>query len=118
MPPCTRISLFSASRRAKSLRAEAFDCTTRFIQNLRKKLVEDGFENILEHGNNNNICARKITGAEEAKIIALACSNAPEGYNRWTVRLLAEKIVELKITESCSHMTVVNTLKKTNLSLI
>jgi hypothetical protein len=56
-------------------------------------------------------------GEFEAHLLALACSDAPEGKNRWTVRLLAEKMVELKIVQSVSPMTVCNTLKKMNLSL-
>jgi transposase len=59
----------------------------------------------------------KITGEIEARIIALACSEAPEGCARWTVRLLAEKSVELLLVDSLSHMTVHNLLKKHNLSL-
>jgi hypothetical protein len=56
-------------------------------------------------------------GAFEARLIALACSDAPEGYRRWTVRLLADKAVELEFATSVSHMTVQRVLKKTNLSL-
>jgi len=59
----------------------------------------------------------KITGEIEARIIALACSEVPEGYARWTVRLIAEKSVELKLVESLSHMSVHNLLKKRSLSL-
>jgi len=55
---------------------------------------------------------------DASNLLALACSEAPDGRNRWTVRLLAEKIVELKIVPSVSPMTVCNTLKKMNLSLI
>ncbi len=56
----------------------------------------------------------KITGDVEAKIIALSCSSPPEGRNRWTLRLLADKVVELRILESISHETIHRTLKKTN----
>lgn len=59
----------------------------------------------------------KVDGNVEAHIIALCCSNPPEGYSRWTVRLLADKCVELGYVTSISHMTVSRTLKKTNLSL-
>lgn len=62
--------------------------------------------------------APKITGETEARIIALACSKVPEGCVRWTVRLIAEKSVELRLVDSVSHMTVHNLLKKHNLSLI
>jgi hypothetical protein len=59
----------------------------------------------------------KVTGEVEAHIIALACSEPPKGFARWTVRLLAEKAVELSFTESLSHMTVERLLKKRNISL-
>jgi hypothetical protein len=61
--------------------------------------------------------APKITGETEAHIIALACSKAPEGYARWTVRLIAEKSVELALVDSVSHMTIHGLLKKHDLSL-
>ena len=59
----------------------------------------------------------KVTGDVEAHIIALACSDPPEGYRKWTLRLLAEKCVELNYAESLSHVTVSRVLKKTNLNL-
>jgi glutaredoxin len=62
--------------------------------------------------------APKVTGEVEAHIIALACSKAPEGYAKWTLRLLAEKCVELQYIDNISHMTVKRLLKKRNLSLI
>jgi Trp operon repressor len=62
--------------------------------------------------------APKITGETEARIVALACSEVPEGCARWTVRLIAEKSVELRLVDSGSHMTVHNIFKKHNLSLI
>lgn len=92
--------------------AEAFDCTVRSIEKLRKKLVEEGFEDILEHGNVSNSHARKITGREEAQIIATACGQAPDGRSRWTLRLLRDQIVELNIVEEISKSTVCNVLKK------
>jgi hypothetical protein len=61
--------------------------------------------------------APKVTGDVEAHIIALACGNPPEGYEKWTLRLLADKCVELNYAESLSHMTVARILKKTNISL-
>ena len=59
----------------------------------------------------------KVTGEMEARIIALACGEAPKGYARWTLRLLAEKCVELRYSSTMSHMTISRLLKKTNLSL-
>ena len=60
----------------------------------------------------------KVTGELEARIIALACGAVPKGYARWTLRLLADKCVELRYSDSMSHMTIQRLLKKTNLSLI
>lgn len=58
-----------------------------------------------------------MTGEVEAHLIALACSDSPDGHDRWTLRLLADRLVELELVESISHVAVNKTLKKTNLSL-
>jgi hypothetical protein len=97
--------------------ANAFDCTIKSVERLRKRLVEYGLDAAMEHGNRGAYRAKKLDGVAEAHLIATACSSAPEGCNRWTVRLLAEKMVSLGIVDSCSKTTVHNTLKKTNLSL-
>ncbi len=97
--------------------AEAFDTTPRAAERLRWRLCERGFQGILEHGNRGARRVRRLDGAAEAHLIALACGEAPEGRNRWTVRLLAEQMVALGIVDSCGKSTVHNTLKKTNLSL-
>lgn len=99
--------------------AEALGVTTRTIEHLKKRFVEDGLEAALERKPREKP-PREVTfdGAFEARLIALACSGAPEGHQRWTVRLLADKVVELNFAESVSHMTVQRVLKKTNLSLI
>lgn len=97
--------------------ADAFDCTIRTPERLRRRLVERGFEAALEHGNRGSHKARKFDGVAEAHLIALACGSAPEGRNRWTVRLLAEQVVALGLVDSCGKSTVHNTLKKMNLSL-
>ncbi len=97
--------------------AEAFDCHRTTIENLRKRLVEQGFDKAMEHGNRGCHRARKFDGVAEAHLIATACSSAPEGHNRWTVRLLADEMVSLGIVDTCSKSTVHSTLKKMNLSL-
>ncbi len=97
--------------------ANAFDCTIKSVERLRKRLVKYGLDVAMEHGNRGAYRAKKLDGVAEAHLIATACSSAPEGRNRWTVRLLAEKMVSLGIVDSCSKTTVHNTLKKTNLSL-
>ncbi len=98
--------------------AEALGVTSRTIEHLKKRFVEEGLEAALERKPRDKPPRDVIfDGAFEARLIALACSEAPEGYQRWTVRLLADKAVELNFASSVSHMTVQRILKKTNLSL-
>jgi transposase len=98
--------------------AEALGVTSRTIEHLKKRFVEEGLDAALERKKSDKP-PREVTfdGAFEARLIALACSQAPEGRQRWTVRLLAEKAVELDFASQVSHMTVQRILKKTNLSL-
>jgi hypothetical protein len=98
--------------------SEAMGVTPRTIEHLKKRFVEGGLAAALERRQPEKP-PREVTfdGAFEARLIALACSETPEGRRRWTVRLLAEKAVELSLTPSVSHMTVQRILKKTNLSL-
>jgi transposase len=98
--------------------SEAMGVTTRTLEHLKKRFVEEGLSAALEHKHREKP-PRDATfnGAFEARLIKLACSKTPEGRKRWTVRLLAEKAVELNITPSVSHMTVHRLLKKMNLSL-
>jgi transposase len=98
--------------------ATALGVSSRAIEHLKKRFVEDGLEAALERKPREKP-PREVTfdGAFEARLISLACSDAPAGHRRWTVRLLADKAVELRFAESVSHMTVQRVLKKTNLSL-
>jgi len=98
--------------------AEALYVSPNTVRNTRKSLVEEGLEKTL----NNEIplkARRKriIQGEEEAYLVALACSEAPEGRCKWTLRLLADKMVELGYVDEISHVTVRDALKKTKLSL-
>jgi len=98
--------------------AAALGITSRTIEHLKKRFVEEGFEAALERKPREKPPREIIfDGAFEARLIALACSDAPEGRQRWTVRLLADKAVELDLAPTVSHMTVQRILKKTNLSL-
>ena len=98
--------------------ATALGVTSRAIEHLKKRFVEDGLEAALDRKPREKPPREVLfDGAFEARLIALACSDAPEGHRRWTVRLLADKVVELKFAESVSHMTVQRVLKKTNLNL-
>ena len=99
--------------------AEALGVERRMIEHLKKRFVEGGLSAALERRQREKPPREVIfDGAFEAHLIALACSEAPEGRQRWTVRLLAEKAVELNLAPSISPMTVQRILKKTNLSLI
>lgn len=99
--------------------AEAVGLSTRSLEHLKQRFVEEGLERALIRKVRVKPPREKIFGGEfEARLIALACSEPPEERERWTVRLLAEKIVELKIVPAVSAMTVHSTLKKMNLSLI
>ena len=98
--------------------ASALGVSNRTIEHLKKRFVEDGLEAALERKAREKPPREVIfDGAFEARLIALACSQAPEGYRRWTVRLLADKAVELNLAPAVSHMTVQRVLKKMNLSL-
>ena len=98
--------------------AEALGTTTRSLEHLKKQFVEEGITSALNRKKRVKPPREIQFGGEfEARLLALACSEVPEGWQRWTVRLLAEKMVELQIVPSVSPMTVCNTLKKINLSL-
>lgn len=97
--------------------ADALGITSRTIEHLKKRFVEEGLESALVRKPSSRIPKVTFDGAFDARLTALACSPAPEGRSRWTVRLLAEKVVELKIADSVSAMTIQRALKKTNSNL-
>lgn len=88
----------------------------RTIDRIKKKFVEEGLEATLERRPTSRIYERKVDGETEAKLVTLCCSKPPKGYAKWSLRLLADKMVELKYVESISHVKVREVLKKTNLS--
>jgi hypothetical protein len=92
--------------------AEAFDCRIRTVENLRERFVTQGFDLTL-HGAPKKPRPKLLDGKQEAKLIALRLGPPPKGYANWSLRLLADRVVELSITESISHETVRQTLKKT-----
>jgi predicted hydrolase (HD superfamily) len=96
--------------------AKAYKTTEKSVGNLRRRFVEKGFTTALERQKRETPPKIKIDGETEAKIVALTCSDAPEGRSQWTLRLLAEKVVELGIMDSVSHTAIANCLKKTRLS--
>lgn len=91
--------------------AEAFGCTTRSLENWRRRAVEHGPSSLLERASSG---PRKPTfdGEQQARLTQLACAQAPPGHAKWSLRLLAERVVELKIVKASSHETVRRTLKK------
>jgi hypothetical protein len=92
----------------------ALDTSINNIGRLRRRMVEEGLEAALKRKHNPNSARKRIfDGAAEAKLIALTCSPAPEGFARWSLRLLEEKVVELNIVEKASDNTIGRTLKKT-----
>ena len=94
--------------------AAALDTSVNTVARARQQLVEEGFEATLKRkANPNSARPRIFDGAAEAKLIALACSPAPEGFARWSLRLLEEKVVELNIVDKASDNTIGRTLKKT-----
>ena len=94
--------------------AEAFGCHVTTVENVRKRFVLDGFEAAVDRRREGVGRPRKLDGDAEARLTALACSAPPEGRTRWTLRLLAEKLVELEVVDSCSRMAVQRTMKKTS----
>lgn len=86
----------------------------RMIDRVKQRFVEEGFDACLERKANEQAKERKVDGDLEAHLIALSCSEAPIGFSRWSLRMLADKVVELKYVESISHETIRRVLKKTN----
>jgi len=96
--------------------ADAFEVSLSTIHRLRQRLVEDGLAAALSRRPMSSKRARKLDGAQEARLIAIACGSAPEGQARWTLRLLADKLVALEVVDSIAPETVRQVLKKTSLS--
>jgi transposase len=89
----------------------------RTIDRVKKRFVEEGFDAALKMAPTTRVYDKMVDGDMEAHLIALACGDPPKGHARWSLRLLADKLIELRFTESISYETVRRTLKKTNLSL-
>lgn len=99
--------------------AERFNTTPTTVQTVRREFSESGLDGALFRKKRKTPPVQpKVDENFEARLISLCCSEPPEGYERWTLRLIADKCVELGYIDSISHMTVKRTLKKTNLNLI
>lgn len=96
--------------------AEAFEVGVSTVHRLRQRLVEDGLEAALVRRPRSRHRVPKLDGEKEARLVVLACSDPPEGRGRWTLQLLADKLVELHVVDSISDETVRLRLKKTKLS--
>ncbi|MFV1968484.1 MAG: helix-turn-helix domain-containing protein [Pirellulaceae bacterium] len=90
-----------------------FSCRTQTVESLRQRLVTNGFDEALCGRKQGKPREKLLDGAQEAKVIALRLGTPPKGFANWSLRLLAEKVVELEIVDSISHETVRQTLKKT-----
>jgi hypothetical protein len=95
--------------------ADAFDCRTQTVENVRESLVTEGLKTTLAGKPKSRVRRKVLDGEQEAKIIALRLGLPPKGFSHWTLRLLAEQAVVLEMVESVSHETVRRTLKKTAL---
>lgn len=95
----------------------AFDINSVTVTNIRKAFSEGGLEKALNRKKPEREYEHRLDGHAVAHLIALACGKAPEGYDRWTLRLLQDRFVKLEIVESVSHETIRTTLKKMNSSL-
>ena len=98
--------------------APMLETSTATVQRVRERFCRQGLDAALERSAPERVYERSFDGRAEAHLIALACSEAPEGRERWSMRLLADRAVELGIVDSVSHETVRKTLKKTNSSPI
>lgn len=98
--------------------ATAIGVSQRTLNHLKEKFVKEGLDSIINPiPTGKSKRPIKFDGEFEARLTTIACGDPPEGHNRWTVRLLAQKLVELQIVDTVSTMTVQRALKKTNLSL-
>ncbi len=115
-----RILLLTDENQKKKKRAEEIAsvlmCSLATITNIRRKFVESGLANAL-YDQARPGAIPKITGEVEAQLTMIACSAPPEGRSRWTLQLLADQLVELKLVDSISDVAVMHRLKKMNLSL-
>lgn len=96
--------------------AAALDVSTRTVERVRERFVERGLDAALDPVPTSRNYARRLDGAQEARLVTLACSAPPDGKARWTLRLLADRMVELSYAPAVSHETVRQVLKKTNSS--
>jgi len=108
---------FSLGKSTNEQICNVLKISMRTIDRIKQRCIEGGIECALERAESDRIYVGKVDGDLEARITQLCCSEAPEGFSRWTLRMLAETVVELGYVDSLSHVSVYNVLKKKNLSL-
>ena len=108
---------FQTNRSTNEEIAKVLNISMKKIDRVKKRFVEEGFDIALDKRKADRIYTRKADGDFEAHLIALSCGDPPEGFSRWSLRLLADKAVELEYVDSISHEAVRRILKKTNSSL-
>lgn len=94
--------------------AEALEVAHKTVQSVRERFCERGLRGTVERKSPDRVYEEKLDGEQEAELIRIACSEAPEGRSQWSLRLLADRLVELGVVDSISHEAVRQTLKKTN----
>lgn len=113
-----RILLFADENQPEGARtnrqiAEAMQCPLRHVEKIRQKAIERGAVESLKHKPQEKRRARKLDGAAEAKLTSLACSQAPDGRNRWTLQMLADQLIQMEVVDFVSDTTIYRTMKKT-----
>jgi len=108
---------FQTTRSTNEEIARVLKISMKKIDRVKKRFVEEGFDFALEKRKGDRVYIKKADGDFEAHLVALSCGSPPEGFSRWSLRLLADKVAELNYIDSISHEAVRRILKKTNLSL-
>ena len=103
---------FQKRRSSNKEIAKVLNISMKKIDRVKKRFVEDGLDITLNGSKGSRIYAKKADGDFEAHLVALSCSKPPEGFTRWSLRLLADKVVELEYIDSVSHETIRRVLKK------
>jgi len=108
---------FQKKRSSNKEIAQVLNVSMKKIDRVKKRFVEEGLDIALSGRKGSRIYAKKVDGDFEAHLVALSCSSPPEGFSRWSLRLLADKVVELDYINNVSHETIRRVLKKTKSSL-
>lgn len=108
---------FQTTRSTNEEIARVLNISMKKIDRVKKRFVEEGFDFALEKRKGDRVYLKKADGDFEAHLVALSCGSPPEGFSRWSLRLLADKAVELNYIDKISHEAVRRILKKTNSSL-